>query len=147
MKYRGSTIFRVVSHEDDTKVSLSVGDQCTLNTSRECSFQFFIGNSYRQHLVIHKYRGTREWVYLQCYVEEFNAAVAAGRDELILMDLAPGTIIQSILRIESKAQSPAVSNNPPKNAVHKHASNQPNQHPRQGTTERQRTGGSTNSQR
>jgi len=58
--------------------------------------------------------------YLQCYVEEFNAAVAAGRDELILMDLAPGTIVQSILCIESKAQSPAVSNNLPKNAVYKH---------------------------
>jgi hypothetical protein len=61
-------------------------------------------------------------MYLQCNVEEFNAAVAAGRDELILMDLAPGTIIQSILCIESKAQSPTVSNNPSQNAVYKHAS-------------------------
>lgn len=60
-------------------------------------------------------------MYLQRYVEEFNAAVAAGCDELILMDLAPGTIVQSILRIESKAQSPAVSNNLPPNAVYKHA--------------------------
>ena len=36
----------VVSHDEETKVDFSVGDQCTENTSRECSFQLCIGNSY-----------------------------------------------------------------------------------------------------
>ena len=39
------TILMVLSHEEETNVDFSVGDQCTENTSRECSFQLCIGNS------------------------------------------------------------------------------------------------------
>ena len=44
--FLGGTILMVVSHDEDTNVDFSVGDQCTENTSRECSFQLCIGNSY-----------------------------------------------------------------------------------------------------